>query len=405
MTLSFQVTQIQPIHPFPARMAPSIVWDNLPDNGKRLCILDPMVGSGTSLVIARARGHQAVGCDTDPLAVLIARAWCSDVSSVSLSQRAKSILDEAIETAIEITPDKAYPLQADDETKKFINFWFDKDNRIQLAALSGCISKVDNSDEKELLWAAFSRLIITKKLGVSLAMDVSHSRPHRKYKIAPVKPFDKFLLAVDRVIKKAPFRDSKLQLRPAIVTKGDARSLAFSNNSFNLIITSPPYLNAIDYIRGNKLSLVWMGCTISSLRSTRSNNIGSESSASLTPTSELLNILERMGDTACLDERYRNMIIRYLDDMSDVLSECRRVLKDNGQAVFVIGNSAIHGVYINNSEALISLALKRGFKLDSRVSRLLPESRRYLPPPNSQKAGQKMQHRMGEEVILRFIVQ
>jgi DNA modification methylase len=370
MTLTHQVLQIQPIHPFPARMAPSIVWDNLPDNGEPLRILDPMVGSGTSLVIARARGHQAVGCDTDPLAVLIAHAWCLDVSSISLSKRAKWILDEAVEIAKELTPDGAYPLDADDETKKFINFWFDETSRIQLTALSRCISHIDNFDEKELLWVAFSRLIITKKIGVSLAMDVSHSRPHRKYEKSPVEPFDKFLSAVDRIIKKAPFLDSNLQLAPAIVEKGDARSLVFSSNSFNLIITSPPYLNAIDYLRGSKLSLVWMGYTVSSLRSTRSNNIGSERSAFLTPSNDLLNILEQMGDTSRLDERHRNMIIRYLDDMSEVLSECRRVLKDNGQAVFVIGNSAIRGEYINNSEALISLAQKKGFKLDSRTSRI-----------------------------------
>jgi SAM-dependent methyltransferase len=362
-----------------------------------------MAGSGTSLVIARARGHQAVGCDTDPLAVLIAHAWCSDVSSDILSQRARSILDKAVEIAKELTPEKAYPSQADDETKQFINFWFDDNSRVQLAALSHCISYVDNPDEKNLLWTAFSRLIITKKLGVSLAMDVSHSRPHRKYEKALVNPFDKFLSDINYIIKKAPFRDGNVQFSPAIVTKGDARSLSFSNNSVDLVITSPPYLNAIDYIRGHKLTLVWMGYSVKLIKLVRSTNIGAERSVSHPVPGELLNTLEQMGDIDSLDGRYRGVIIRYLDDMSNVLSECRRVLKDNGQAIFVIGNSAIRGVYINNSEALISLAQKRGFKLASRASRLLLESRRYLPPPNSKKAGQKMQHRMGEEVILRFI--
>jgi len=404
MTKIFQVSQIHPIHPFPARMAPSIVWDNLPDNGKSLRILDPMAGSGTTLVIARARGHQAVGCDTDPLAVLIARAWCSDVYSDRLAHRARSILDEAVEIAKELTPEKAYPSRADDETKQFINFWFDDNGRVQLTALSHCISHVDNSDEKNLLWAAFSRLIITKKLGVSLAMDVSHSRPHRKYEKAPVSPFDKLLNAVKYIIKKAPFRDGNVQATPAIVTKGDARSLSFSSNSADLVITSPPYLNAIDYIRGHKLSLVWMGYSVRSLRSIRSTNIGVERSVSLSETDEILSILKQMGDIDSLDGRYRGMIMRYLSDMSNVLSECRRVLKDNGQAIFVIGNSTIRGVYISNSEALISLAQKRGFKLASRASRPLPESRRYLPPPNSKKAGERMRNRMREEVILRFIV-
>ena len=134
----------------------------------------------------------------------------------------------------------------------------------------------------------------------------------------------------------------------------------------------------------------------------RSSNIGAERFMSLAATDELMNILEQMGDIESLDGRSTGMIIRYLCDMSNVLSECRRVLKGNGQAIFVIGNSAIRGIYINNSEALINLAQKRGFKLTSRVSRPLPEYKRYLPPPNSKKSGKRMSNRMREEVILRF---
>ncbi|RME56755.1 hypothetical protein D6779_10050 [Candidatus Parcubacteria bacterium] len=403
MTKMFQVPQIHPIHPFPARMAPSIVWDNLPDSRKPLRILDPMAGSGTSLVIAKARGHQAIGCDTDPLAVMIAHAWCSNVSSCRLSQRARSILDEAVEIAKDLPIEKAYPSQADDETKQFIDFWFDDSSRVQLTALSSCITRISNPDERNLLWSAFSRLIITKKKGVSLAMDVSHSRPHRKYERAPVRPFDKFLDAVEYIIKKAPFRDGDFQFPPAIVTKGDARLLPFDSNSFDLVITSPPYLNAIDYIRGHKLSLVWMGYSVRSLRTVRSSNIGAERSIYKDVASELLNVLSQMGDVERLDIRHQSMITRYLNDISYVLLECRRVLKNNGRATFVIGDSAIRGVYIKNSDAMIRLAQKRGFELVSRINRLLPESRRYLPPPNSNKAGPQMQNRMREEVILQFI--
>jgi DNA modification methylase len=403
MTGTFRVSEIHPIHPFPARMAPSIVWDSLPDNGRPLRILDPMAGSGLSLVIARARGHQAIGCDTDPLAVLIARAWCSDVSPDALSRRARSILAKAEDMASDLTPEGAYPCQSDDETKQFINFWFDDSGRVQLAALSRCISQVGSPDEKNLLWTAFSRLIITKRMGASLAMDVSHSRPHRKYEKAPVSPFDKFLSAVDYVVKKAPFRDSNVQVAPVIVVKGDARSLSFSSSSIDLVITSPPYLNAIDYIRGHRLSLVWMGYSIGSLRLVRSSNIGSENATSATATAELLNILDTIGQVDSLGERYRSMIVRYLDDMGNALSECRRVLRDDGQAIIVIGNSAIRGVHINNSEALVRLAQKRGFELASQVSRPLPDSRRYLPPPDSNTAGERMKKRMREEVILRFV--
>jgi hypothetical protein len=69
----------------------------------------------------------------------------------------------------------------------------------------------------------------------------------------------------------------------------------------------------------------------------------------------------------------------------------------------VIGNSTVQGTYINNSEMLINLAERRGLKLTSKSSRALPESRRYLPPPTSNKAGQQLQNRMREEAILQFV--
>ncbi len=67
--------KIKSVHPFPARMAPSIVWDRLLAKNTPLKILDPMAGSGTTLVIARSRGHAAYGVDRDPLAILIAKLY------------------------------------------------------------------------------------------------------------------------------------------------------------------------------------------------------------------------------------------------------------------------------------------------------------------------------------------
>lgn len=397
------ISNIQPIHPFPARMAPSIIWDNLPDSHKPLRIFDPMSGSGTTLVITKARGHQAIGCDTDPLAVMIARAWCTDISTDRLNCLGKSILEQATDEADHLNPEDAYPNGVDVETREFIDYWFDESNRIQLTALSTCISRIENPEEKDLMMTAFSRLIITKKLGASLAMDISHSRPHRKYDKAPITPFNKFLNAVDYVIKKAPFRNNILPTIPAQITRGDARSMPIENDSIDLIITSPPYLNAIDYIRGHKFSLVWMDYSIERLRKIRSSNIGTEHSLLATNLDEHTSILSKICDLSTLKPQYCNMVVRYLHDMGTTLTECRRVIRDNGKAIFVIGNSALHGTHIRNSEALTLLALNRGFRIESTISRPIPESRRYLPPPDSIASGDKMKNRMREEVILTFV--
>lgn len=406
MISAAQKAHIHPVHPFPARMAPSIVWDSLPDADRPLRILDPMSGSGTTLVCARAKGHYAMGCDTDPLALVIARAWCSDVALERLDHRATLVLERAKDLAEQLHCEEAYPREADEETRQFVDFWFDDENRRQLAALSICITRVRCEVEKTLLWCAFSRLIITKSVGVSLAMDVSHSRPHKAYKVAPIRCFDRFQKAVEQVAQNSPFQvgdESKGSYPAADVRFGDARRLPIESNSIDMIITSPPYLNAIDYLRGHKLSLVWMGHRIEDIRRLRSENIGSEISYHSRTEGAILDAIRAMSESNDLDNRRMGMMRRYAYDMNNVLRECARVLKRNAHAIFVVGDSSVRGVFIRNSDGLTELAANHGFSLESRVVRPIAENRRYLPPPTSHQSGKQLQSRMREEVILKFI--
>ncbi len=406
MISAIRKAQFRSIHPFPARMAPSIVWDALSNTDQPLRILDPMAGSGTTLVCAKAKGHYAIGCDTDPLALLIAKAWCSDVHPEKLYDSARNVLEQAKHLANQIMFKNAYPEKADDETRQFIDFWFDDENRRQLTALSTCISQVKSDNERTLLWCAFSRLIITKTSGASLAMDVSHSRPHRVYDIAPIRPFDRFLKSVDFINNSAPFRTtdrSTITGPVAEIHLADARKIPIPSQSIDMIITSPPYLNAIDYLRGHKLSLVWLGYSIGYIRNLRSTNIGSEVSHNRPSEKAVHETARLIGKIESLDTRRFKILLRYLHDMNDVIKECARVLKKKGKVIFVIGNSTFQGVFIKNSDALVKLAANHDLSLDSRAVRTIPDNKRYLPPPDSKRSGKQLQARMKEEVVLKFI--
>lgn len=393
-----------PIHPFPARMAPSIVWENLKaSKWKPLRILDPMAGSGTSLVIARAMGHEAIGFDRDPLALLIAKVWCTDIDKDKVSIKAKGVVDRAKKRYKQITIGKAYPKNANAKTRAFIRYWFDKENRRQLAALSDTISRIHDANIKLFLWCAFSRLIITKTAGASLAMDISHSRPHRVYNKGPIKPFDKFEIDVKKLLKASPFEEGHQNLPEVQVRHGDARQLPLTDNSIDVVITSPPYLNGIDYLRGHKFSLVWMQHSIERIKHLRSTNIGAE--VCRVPDCErayFWEALKKMGSIDKLAERTKRILLQYAYDMSEVISEIKRVLAQDGRAIFVIGDSTTRGTFVRNSKLIEHLAAKQGFLLRSTIRRELPVSRRYLPPPNSKKSGVEMQRRMREEVILTF---
>ena len=404
MSERFRKGEIHTIHPFPARMAPSVVRHFLPEGGPSLRVLDPMAGSGTSLVNARARGHRALGCDTDPLALLISRAWCADVEPARLVDRGVRVLARARSLSERLPARLAYPEGADAETKRFIRSWFGKANRTQLAALSTCIARVRDHVYKDLLWCALSRTIITKQVGVSLAIDVSHSRPHRHRRSPCRRPFDEFPRSVRYIAQHAPFQGGRFTGPAVDVRSGDARALPFKTRTVDAIVTSPPYLNAIDYLRGHKFSLVWMGHAIGELRSLRGGSVGAERMLSSPLRQEVDEAVTSMGNLSRLDARLQGMIRRYATDMQAVLFECKRVLKPKGQAVLVIGDSMIRGVYVKNSEGLIALAASLGFDLVSKETRRIPDERRYMPPPSIKTSGHQMRRRMREEVILQFMV-
>ena len=254
------------MHPFPARMAPEVVLEALDDLDRPVRLLDPMTGSGTVLAIGRSEGHRVIGVDSDPLAVLLARVWTTTINADTVLEKAEEVLNRARTLFQSLTIGNAYPRNADSETRKFIRYWFDGYARRQLVALATAINRVRDKRIREVLWCGFSRLIITKQAGASLAMDFPTVGHIRNSSCAPIKPFGKFIAAVAMVVSNCPQGGEGRLGPPSRVTNGDARGLEIEDNSIDVVITSPPYLNAIDYLRCSKFSLVWMGYTVSELR-------------------------------------------------------------------------------------------------------------------------------------------
>lgn len=397
----FEALGRHPIHPFPARMAPGIALEAIGKCKEALRVLDPMAGSGTALAVARANGHRAYGFDLDPLAVLLAGVWTRTIDVDRVSDKAIDVLDRAKSIFGMLSSGQAYPIGSDEETRKFIRYWFDDYARQQLAALSFSIRRVHDEVTRDALWCGFSRLIITKSAGASLAMDLAHSRPHREYDTAPVKPFSRFISAVNKVISNCPSLGSE-NLGPAtVVERGDARKLNTESSSIDLVLTSPPYINAIDYMRCSKFSLVWMGHTVNALRQIRANSIGTEAS-----TEQALNapwvksLVKQLGLRPVLSRRDSALLAQYVWDIGQAMAEVSRVLRSGGRAVYVVGDSMVRGTFIPNSSIVAAVAAEQGLRLRSRHSRALPANRRYLPPPKNAVSAEMLDSRMRREVVL-----
>jgi DNA modification methylase len=384
-------------------MAPGIALDILSNQSNKIRVLDPMMGSGTVLAMARASGHSAIGVDIDPLAVLLARVWTTAADPTQIRSKAAQVLERAKNSFCSRTTIDAYPLNADIETRRFVRYWFDDYARKQLASLASAIHGVRDNRTRDTLWCAFSRLIITKQAGASLAMDLSHSRPHKAFDRAPIKPFNKFLAAVDHVLKNSVSKHQPNRGPATQTFLGDARKLQIASGTIDLVLTSPPYLNAIDYMRCSKFSLVWMGYAVRELSGIRTDSVGTERGDQQAYENEgVREIISELRLSPKLSFSNEVVLAHYIEDMWQAVKEVSRVLSPNGRAVYVVGENTVRGTFIPNAKIVSAVAERSGLVLERRHARSLPANRRYLPPPNARSARELLDGRMRREVILSF---
>lgn len=354
-----------------------------------------MVGSGTVLAKALRKNRNAIGLDMDPLAVLLSRAVASsdDVSNVQRD------IDAVLRAAHAKTCDyTSLPwMRSCDETLEFVDYWFGAEQACALARLAKAIRehRFRTAQCRRLALIALSRTIITKHAGASLAWDISHSRPHIKKKTNDYDVFQGFARAAATVIEIAN------EGRPeegGRVFKADARHAHRFVSDVDHVITSPPYLNAIDYLRGHKFSLVWMGHTIPELRGTRAVTIGAERSPAKVDEVDV-ELLARRPSLKDLPSRQRGHLTRYVGDMRRLVHSLARCIRVKGTMTAVIGNSTVRGTYVPNSELFHAIAKKTGFELMERYTRRIDAGRRYLPERDDSK---NLDRRMRNEVVLRF---
>jgi SAM-dependent methyltransferase len=384
------------LHPFPARMAPEIVVKAVGSVPRGSTVLDTMCGSGTVLRESVRHGHRAIGFDVDPLAVLISRVSTRRLDLDLLMQKADNVANRAAS----LIGDALYLpwIDTDDETRKFTEFWFGYEQREALRALSWLVFRIPGPIG-DALRLAISKTIVTKEPRASLARDTSHSRPHRVALTSEYDVIQGFRKAVVDIINK--LAENELT-GTAEVRRADARHLPFwLTGQAHLVVTSPPYGNAIDYLRGHRLALVWLGYNIPRIRAIKAKNIGRQTGPSRKRcpcVSELTHELNRIGEFQSTTQRRLSLFVQ---DMYSVLQEIYRSLLPRGRAILVVGNSLIDGQFLDNAKMIAAAGEWVGLREIARYSRNIPGNHRYLPPPRA-GCNSALGKRMKEEVILTF---
>ncbi len=418
------------IHSFPAKFPPQlprVFIEQLTGPGD--VVLDPMAGSGTTIVEALLGQRNSIALDIDPLALRVVRAKTTTVNSEAAFQAWHEMqvhLQQDLKAG-EADFERRFAAAFDAETQKFIRYWFAPETIKHLFYLSRRIRAMPDATLRAFFEIIFSSIIITKNGGVSLALDLAHTRPHRakvvydasgnllyrqesknisakRLKIL-TKRLRPVLPEFEQQIHKGLARLQQLgsSAQPPVISAGNARHLPLPTNSVDLIVTSPPYAsNAIDYMRAHKFSLVWFGYPVSSLSQRRKTYIGGESrlddyAKDLPETvNQVLDALKKQ------DEAKARSVHRYYTEMREVLGEMQRVLRPGKAAVLVVGTSILRGIDIQIAECLAAIGAAQGFTIPHIGIRHLDRNRRMMPAGARLNLSSQIQQRMHQEFVIGF---
>lgn len=389
--LSFQAPAreahpLHALHPFAARFPHSLAShfiNGLTKPGDT--VLDPMCGSGITLLEGWQARRSVIGVDLDPLAQRQSRARTTALDPEAVRDSGDAALQRAARLNAGIGP-HSDPLAVlrrsmDTGTLEFLDYWFFDHTQQELAALVLAIRPEPDPDLRNLLEVIFSSIIVTKSGGVSRARDLAHTRPHRVHDKKPRRPIQSFATMLNRAVDAYASTDTSF-VGTSRVISADARDLPLDSNAVELIMTSPPYANALDYMRAHKFSLAWLGQAIPNLTRLRAQYIGTASHPSRdgVPAADLPATVQAVVDQlASKDAPKARLLHRYFSDMRTAIKEMARVLRPNAAAVIVVAPSTMRGINIPTHECLAELTAHSRLNVIGVAPRTLDRDRRMMP--------------------------
>jgi DNA modification methylase len=358
------------LHKFPAKFFPELPrflirkYTRVND-----VVLDPMCGSGTAVLEAVLNRRRAIGLDIDPIAMLVTKVKTTPINPSTL----RTCFNELTESITQHFSDGYKP---DLPEFNYRDNWFRDFVLRELGIISDSIQDIQPSFNDNI--SDFLRVVFS-----SIIKDVSNADPHctrtviRKGNIRDISPGETLSLfkstlasSIDsmndftKVVSNIDRLDCKLYPLSAIET-------GLKNNSIDLALTSPPYINAVDYPRTHQLEMYWLGLIKDEpLSKMKRKYIGTEtvykeeySDLHQLGVSSLDTLLSKIYD---VDPRRSFIAYKFFKDMTAQLKETYRIIRPGGHYCIVIGNNVMRGIRVKSHDILAEIALSDdvGFELD-----------------------------------------
>ena len=324
-------------------------------------VVDPMCGSGTTLVEARLSGRATYGLDMNPLSVFVAQVKCEALSIPAAElTNAYDHLQSTLERSRPVGDHHATLSTADQD---YLRRWYAASTLRELDQVhtairmlrtvplrrffSVCLSNVLRS----VSWQKNDDLRVRREV-----VDLDRGHVVRSF-LAQAQRSAATVSAF--IAERGPLKAGQFE-----VAEADARSainvLQPIAGTVDAVITSPPYATALPYIDTDRLSLIYLGLLSRTQHASRDRMmIGNREISTRarddylatyaaqkdwlpTKTCHVIDRIDRLNSQGPAGFRRKNLaalLSKYFFDMREVLLSIRGLLRPGGDAFLVVGNN------------------------------------------------------------------
>ncbi len=347
------------IYYYPAKFIPQVVRFCINEfTQKGDTIIDPFSGSGTVGLEAFITERNAILLDLNYLLeVIIPIKIYQGKDNISKNELYKNIEKIKIETK-QFIPDYSN-----------IKYWYPDEIFDVISKYWSGLHKLDNNVYK---WIIQASLVRNSKL-----FSFAEHRTPKLFKSKFKKKYIEDLLKtnwqkeLDDKLFSFSYKYLEAVKQLQTYTKGFNNSVEYfagiDSSKFQLenkkqidaLITSPPYLQAQEYIRTSKLDLYWLGYTDKQINEISRLEIPYRKAERMIKTETLNQIKSQINNKKLL-----NILYSYFDHTIASLENNMNLLKNGGKACIFVGNPKIDGIEIETWRIFTEYFTNKGFKFE-----------------------------------------
>lgn len=391
--MQFNKNKSEPFHrwyPFVEGYSKEFIQSIINEIGKKeLVCLEPFSGSGTTALELQNNGIECYSFEVNPLMFLIARVKMEKGYTIEKVKKWYAYICKERNYISDVNLNSSFKTLYEGSEKKKWNYDIEVAKAVK--KLQRVIDGINEDIYRELFTVALAAILLEVSNLYRNGKCLSYKKNWQEKKWTEKYVFERF----DMKVKNELIEDigsslvySSVNNKKRLFNLDSRVGIAekIEDNSIDLVITSPPYLNSRDYTDTYMLELKTLDFTPNNeaIRQLREKTLRShvqikwedETNLDNSLLKETLNKLqEAAAHKDVWNNSINNMIRLYFVDMQKIFNVLYKKLKSGGRIYFNVSNSAYFDVLVNTLEICSSIAEEEGFHIkEIRKARYLKTS-------------------------------